>query len=364
MPEMTFDLGDRGWTDDDWQSLMKELLARRIVTWKEVASLTLGHLNPPQVGTSLASSDGFKRKYGKGNTMSVVVDWFYKQSGKCADCMTRLELQADHSTPRESFEDPLDADHIDNMVLRCRRCNVIKRPSHEFGGRTHLTAEAGLMWILFVLRPRTREDFTRLCRVYGMTMSDIRMNEGWAMAEWLSRTDAYQIDKGARPSQLIRWGSSGAVTRKWTDDLVEGEFDVLQESVASSEDVLFVVADRSETEANIIAYRIPVLELPFSHYFRGTALTGDSLAIDYVPPKRDGGEGDAPKLVDLAPRGRTLLAWKSVSPEDSAEVSMKRGEVNSTRSIPPRSRRKKLWSLSHKLLDEFRIEISGRPAAD
>ena len=58
-------------------------------------------------------------------------------------CRLRLkvsELQADHINGRESFKDPLDADYIENMTLRCRRCNVIRRPSHEFGGLTFLTA--------------------------------------------------------------------------------------------------------------------------------------------------------------------------------------------------------------------------------
>jgi hypothetical protein len=31
-------------------------------------------INPSQVGTSLASSKGFKRKYGKGNTMKIVME--------------------------------------------------------------------------------------------------------------------------------------------------------------------------------------------------------------------------------------------------------------------------------------------------
>src|SRR5207253_1014354 len=95
------------------------------------------------------------------------------------------------------------ADFIENMVLRCRRCNVIRRRSHKFGGLTHLTAEAALMWILLVVRPLTHLDYIRMCRLYGMTMSDIRMNEAWAMAHWLSREKP--------PAFIRREGNKGHV---------------------------------------------------------------------------------------------------------------------------------------------------------
>jgi len=118
-----FGLHDRSWTDEQWADLLRELIASGIANWKDVTALVLGHLNPSQVGTSLASSAGFKRRYGKGNTMRIVMEWVYQQDGRCADCGSRLELQADHMQGREGFEDPLDADFIENMMLRCRRCN-------------------------------------------------------------------------------------------------------------------------------------------------------------------------------------------------------------------------------------------------
>jgi hypothetical protein len=148
IPAPGFGFQDRGWSERQWLRLLQTLTESGIVGWKEVTALVLGHLNPSQVGTSLASSKGFKRRYGKGNTMKLVMEWVYQQTGRCADCGTRLELQADHLTGRERYADPLDADFIENMTLRCRRCNVVRRPSHEFGGLTFLTAEAALMWIL------------------------------------------------------------------------------------------------------------------------------------------------------------------------------------------------------------------------
>jgi hypothetical protein len=50
------------------------------------------------------------------------------------------------------------------------------------------------MWILLVERPRTRAEYKTLCRAHGLTMADIRFDEGWAMAEWLARVGKYEID--------------------------------------------------------------------------------------------------------------------------------------------------------------------------
>src|SRR5947209_6778591 len=116
-----YGLDDRTWSEEQWQGLLETLIESGVASWKDVTALVLGHLNPSQVGTSLASSVGFKRRYGKGNTMRIVMDWVYAQNGKCADCGSRLELQADHIRGREEFADKLDADYIENMMLRCRR---------------------------------------------------------------------------------------------------------------------------------------------------------------------------------------------------------------------------------------------------
>ncbi len=171
--------------------MIRWLIDSGMVTAKEMAALTLGHLNPSQVGTSIASKKTFQAHYPRRKIMQAVYKWHNAQEGHCADCGTRLELQADHVVPREELGD--DADTLDNMTLRCRRCNVIRRPSHKHGGKTFLTAEAALMWILFVKRPRTYQEYEHLCRDYGMTMANIRFREAWAMAHWLSREGLYEI---------------------------------------------------------------------------------------------------------------------------------------------------------------------------
>ena len=251
---------DSDWSEQHWESFVRQLVDGDYATWQGICSLVIGHLNPSQVGTSIASKPSFKKHFPKRKTWEAVREWHFNQSGVCNDCGTRLELQADHIIPKEivgkvgeelaeqSKHDPselmeivaerlteelnsngysdipmdlqqaignglcnailageserkelaLIADRIDNMLLRCRRCNVIRRPSHKRGGKTFLTTESALMWILFVKEPQTYEEFQKECRSYGLTMANIRFEEAWAMARWLHKDEMYQIDPSSK----------------------------------------------------------------------------------------------------------------------------------------------------------------------
>lgn len=247
---------DTDWCEDQWNALLQHLIDTGLVTWHQISALVLGHLNPSQIGTSIASNKSFQKHFPKRKIWTAVRQWHFDQSGMCSDCGTRLELQADHIISKEivgkvgmqivqnnideqklfasiyeiltkemkhsqgANNIPSDliriigetlreailngardqetlakcADRLENMILRCRRCNVIRRPSHKLGGKTFLTAEAALMWILLVKRPSTYREFHDLCRSYGMTMANIRFQEAWAMAIWLARDRIYSID--------------------------------------------------------------------------------------------------------------------------------------------------------------------------
>lgn len=258
-----FPVVDVDWGDEHWRELLERLTASGIVTWREIGSLVLGHINPPQIGTSLASNSNFQRRFPRRKTWEAVRKWGFDQTGQCATCGTRLELQADHIVPKELIEAvgalfgrvdasvlaseqallegqvdiALDtaiaaarydavpgalrdllrndlltslaaghrgkqlhavADRLENLTFRCRRCNVIRRPSHALGGRTFLTAEAALMWLLFTKQPGTYQEFAELCREYGLSMADIRFQEAWAMAKWLARVGLYAIQPGSK----------------------------------------------------------------------------------------------------------------------------------------------------------------------
>ena len=129
-----FPSSDSKWEEHHWEKLLTFLVSEGLVTYKDITALVLGHLNPSQVGTSIASKKTFQSLFPPRETWKNVRSWHFKQLGKCSDCGTRLELQADHIKPRELLGDK--ADTLENLTLRCRRCNVIKRPSHKKGGLT------------------------------------------------------------------------------------------------------------------------------------------------------------------------------------------------------------------------------------
>ncbi len=350
--------------DTAWYDLLNTLVEQGVVTWKEIAALTLGHLNPSQVGTSMASADGFKRRYGKGHTMEMVIKWLYAQDGICADCGTRLELQADHRKPKEDFADPLDADFIENMELRCRRCNVVRRKSHVFGGQTNLTAEAALQWLLFTYRPRTLQDFVRLCRLYGMTMADIRMAEGWAMAHWMAN-DAkfdYEIEDADSDqlSDILLWTNDGAVTRKWLSDLVEeGPHAVLHSGVRSRSSFWFFAASPANSDPGkmrIQGFRCPVSYIPFSHY-KINDCDPQALAIRYVPPNRQTDPPQPHAFKPLPPRGMTLLASDVRNSSLPLTVKVRSGTFSRTYELPPNFGTRKLVDLDQAVFQRLKIEI-------
>ncbi len=140
-----FGFQDRAWTHDQWRGLLEHLIDAGFFTWQDVATLALGQANPPQVGTSIASKKTFQKNHPKTDdgksTMQQVFDWLYAQVGTCVEpgCGTRLDLQADHVAPiGEAVEDPAEVDQLTNLVLRCRRHNIIRRKSHKLGGKTYL----------------------------------------------------------------------------------------------------------------------------------------------------------------------------------------------------------------------------------
>jgi HNH endonuclease len=189
------------WDEDRWRELVQSIVDQGIVSWQEVAVATLGELNPPQVGTSLASNANIKAQYPRREAMRNVLAWFYERDGRCQNCGRRIHIEVDHIKSKDEFVkaglDRSEADRLDNFQLLCKRCNVIKRPSHRLGGLTFATAQAALMWILLVERPRTYAEFELHCRAHGMTMANIRFREAWAMAEWLANAGLYEIDADA-----------------------------------------------------------------------------------------------------------------------------------------------------------------------
>lgn len=172
-------------SDKYCQNFLDMLVEDNICSYQDILQAILSQLNPPQVGTNTTKI--VKKNYPKRKAWSNVKKWFYAQTGKCEDCGTRLDLQTDHILPKELGGE----DEIKNFALRCRRCNVAKRPSHKNAGKLPMTTSAMLMWILLTYRPRSYEDYETLCRKYKMTMASIRFQEAWALAEWLITENKY-----------------------------------------------------------------------------------------------------------------------------------------------------------------------------
>lgn len=191
-------LREPDWSDKQWKNFVEKLVEDGLVDWKEIALAICGELNPPQVGTAVASNPSFQRHYPARQTMKAVMEWFYAQNGRCAICGTRLFLEGDHIEAKEAFlakgKAAEDADTLENLQLLCKRCNVIKRPSHALGGLSFGPAQAVLIWILLVEKPRSFAAFCKLCREHGLTMASIRFQEAWAFALWLSKEGRYQLD--------------------------------------------------------------------------------------------------------------------------------------------------------------------------
>lgn len=355
-PETGFGLHDSAWSEDQWQELIESFVKNEMASWRELAALILGHLNPSQTGTSLASSEGFKRRYGKGNTMRIVMDWAYAQTGRCEDCGSRLELQADHIEGRELFDDPLDADYIENMTLRCRRCNVVRRPSHELGGQTFLTAESALMWILLVIKPRTLTDFVRLCRIYGMTMADIRMQEAWAMAHWLSRNEPplYGIEDDENTFyDLLQW-PTGAITRTDAGTAIPDDAARLYQDVRGDHSLAFLAVG-DDGRKKLFDY--PVSWIAFSTYDLGE-MPPFALSVRYTPPDRE--NGGAQRITPLPPAGVELVSHTVVSPNERIMLERVGGLVASDRWEAPQANRN--GKLLPAKLQKYDLRLAVEPA--
>jgi hypothetical protein len=327
-----YGLQDHLWDDERWHRLLETLITEGFFTWKDVAVLALGQSNPPQVGTSIASNKNFQqnhREEGGRSVMQQVYDWLYEQTGRCADCGSRLDLQADHIDPRQdAIEDPAEVDRLENLTLRCRRHNVIRRRSHKLGGKTHLTAEAALMWILLVIRPRTYEDFARLCRLYGMTMADVRFREAWAMALWLEREGLYEIDDREQQDYLILLWHDGSLTRqRLTDAPLPADANVIS-TVSNARDAVFITRTALNGRTRYAVHRVPVRGLPFSTYDLGERSPTDLVVLARQPKADD--DGNLLALPVMPPRNMELASdviFVNHDQEVAASWTTQRGET-------------------------------------
>jgi hypothetical protein len=177
-------------------------------------------------------------------------------------------------------------------------------------------------------------------------MADIRMQEGWAMAHWLQHADSfhYDLDAPDRACSIVLWPDN-AITRAWPTDEI-GPTQVLYTDKLPSEDFCFIAAEHIEDDLfTVNAYRMPVEDLPFCHYFKESDQPPQALAITYSAPKRDGEEADGPVIGPLPPRRMFLIAHAVIDRQTEITVTVSSDSRKATRRLSPNSRRLKLLDL-------------------
>src|SRR5262249_4625587 len=157
-------------------------------------------------------------------------------------------------------------------------------------------------WILLVIRPRNFLDYVRMCRLYGMTMSDIRMQEAWAMAHWLSREDPplYGIEDDENTSYDIIVWDDNAITRVDAGSDLPAGATRLYPQIPGSRVLGFLTSDGTN---RVRLHDISVSAIPFSTYDLGER-PPQSLAIRYSSPDRK--NGSPQRITALPPREMTL----------------------------------------------------------
>jgi hypothetical protein len=185
------------WSEEQWKEFTSKIVELELTTWEDIAICVCSELNPPQVGTAVANQ--VKDKYLPREAMKHVFKWFYAQSGKCEVSGKRLWLEVDHIESKEEFirsgRDVNEANALSNFQLLTKRENVIKRGSHRLGGLSFAQASAVLMYVLLRYKPKNIKSYSEMCRNHGLTMANIRFQEAWALAEWLSREGLYEVDR-------------------------------------------------------------------------------------------------------------------------------------------------------------------------
>ena len=165
-----------------WKDVVINLIEKDFVSWKDVASLVLSSIHPPQICTSIGCQDGFKKIYKKGDRVHRLLEWLALQDGKCKKCGTTVDIQVDHIVSTSNIGDYRD--DVSNLQLLCRRCNSRKSKKH-MEGKTSLTQQAMLTYIVLSKKPKTVKEYQTICKRIGIKTTSIRLRESLALLQWM-----------------------------------------------------------------------------------------------------------------------------------------------------------------------------------
>lgn len=178
-------------TEENCERLIKDLVERGILDWRTIAKEMLQALQPPQTATHVTKYDGIKEIYERRKRWAPSRRWMYSQYGRCENCDRITSLTHDHIV--ESDVLGLKADRLENLRFLCRRCNQSRH--WEKGNLLELGTAAAVMYLIFTEEPETLEKLTHLGRELGLTQSNQRFEEAWALAVYLYSQDEYEIDE-------------------------------------------------------------------------------------------------------------------------------------------------------------------------
>lgn len=190
-------------SEEEAQVLLTELISTGIVTWRHVVQKVLQSLQPPQTATHVPQLAGIRERYPPRHRWAPARLWMYAQYGPC-NCGAGLNMTHDHVLPRDLLLDK--ADLLENLRFLCYRCNQSRHWMH--GGKLELGTAAAAIYLLFRYRPRTLKRLTELGRDLGLTQSDQRFEETWALAVYLHGKGAYELDEihpTVSKDELSRW---------------------------------------------------------------------------------------------------------------------------------------------------------------
>jgi hypothetical protein len=183
-----------------------------------------------------------------------------------------------------------------------------------------------------------------------MTMSDIRMQEAWAMAHWLARDKppAFGIEKDEESVYDLVFWPDGAITRVDAGRDLPAEARRIYSGV-SGKTILGFTATHDDGRTRF--HEQSIAFIPFSTYELGKR-PPQALCILYRPPDRENGQPQ--KISNLPPRGAKLLAHAIRSVDQHFILASESGEqILELAPTPPQGRILKVTEIDgrkHKLV--------------
>lgn len=209
------------------RDLVEGLIEAGVITWSDIAEEILQAMQPPQTATHVPQLDGIRELYESRQRWAPSRRWMYAQYGRCGECGALLSMTHDHVLSRDLLGSK--ADYLENLRFLCRRCNQARH--WEKGNILAWGTAAAVQYLLHTESPSTVKELEELGKELGLTQSNQRYEEAWALAVFLSRQGQYdlsEIHPTLPEEELEAWSSYYDAANTFfaeLDDLLRDEFD-------------------------------------------------------------------------------------------------------------------------------------------